>query len=339
MNIFKKHKDYADTFNSYVNLIKNTSFVLSAILLIWNKLAEKLKGIKGFSDFLDNNSNLIAKALNFLTNINSWIIGIFIVSLGIIIYKFIWNCIKSQSASFQAQRDLSFFIHTQFVHDVRCKIVELENISQYLEKYKHDPKKIEDNFKKEWDVLKNNVGNYVNVLSEYLSAYRNDTISVCVKTFAKRLRHRTEFMNERIITIARSSNTRKERQTSDNTIVKNNTDFYNLCNGQSVFFGCSNLSEKETAGQYSNDSTNWTKKCYDSTLVAPIRYNTKDSQNSNNNIKPDILGFLCIDSTHIIEEWESQDSFELQTLAIFADILYIYIKEFYECYERIGYIK
>lgn len=89
MNIFKKHKDYADTFNSYVNLIKNTSFVLSAILLIWNKLAEKLKGIKGFSDFLDNNSNLIAKALNFLTNINSWIIGIFIVSLGIIIYKFI----------------------------------------------------------------------------------------------------------------------------------------------------------------------------------------------------------------------------------------------------------
>lgn len=243
--------------------------------------------------------------------------------------------------SYHRQKDLANFIHIKLIHDIRYKIVELENINNRLEKYAHDNdiKSIEKDYIIELDNLKRTLCSYIDSLSVYLSQYRDDNISVCIKLFSKRDRRRTDFLNERIITIARSSNTKEIRTNDDNTIVGNNTDFANLCNGQSIFFGCANLSEKESAGLYCNDSTNWEKGLYNSTLVAPIRYNAKDSKSSNNTVKPDIIGFLCIDSKKNVYEWENQDSFELQLLAIFADSLYIYIKEFYECYEKIGYIK
>lgn len=118
-----------------------------------------------------------------------------------------------------------------------------------------------------------------------------------------------------------------------------NTDFTNLCKGQIVFFGSSDLHKITDSGQYINDSRNWEENKYTSTLVTPIRYYNNDIYNSRTrNIKPDIIGFLCIDSKDEIKEWEYSDSFELQLLAAFSDVLYVYIKEFYKCFENTGII-
>lgn len=102
-------------------------------------------------------------------------------------------------------------------------------------------------------------------------------------------------------------------------------------------FGSSNLHKIKESGQYINDSVNWKNDKYTSTLVTPIRYYNNNSNNNDTNIKSDIIGFLCIDSEDEIKEWENEDSFELQLLATFSDILYVYIKEFYRCFENTGY--
>lgn len=177
---------------------------------------------------------------------------------------------------------------------------------------------------------------YIDSLSEYLSDYRGTTVSICIKVFKKRDRNRSEFQTEEIITLSRSSNTEHERCNSNNTYVGQNTDFTNLCNGQIIFFASSNLHKIEESGQYINDSPNWESSKYTSTLVTPIRYNNNSKNKGNNYIKPDIIGFLCIDSMDEIQEWENSDSFELQIMAAFSDILYIYLKEFYNCFENNG---
>lgn len=344
MTIRKKttqNKNSIKIFNEYINAIKNISFLVSGLLYIFSKFIEFFKKSSIFSAFFANNKSFFTKIINFIGNNNFAFVFIFLLCLISLFIKFIISCLKSRIMVYTVQKKLATFIHTQLVHDIRHKIVELENITKRLETYKNngDMNAIENDFKIELENLKKSLTTYINSLSKFLSEYRNDTISVCIKLFLKRDRGRTDFMNERIITIARSENTKAIRDTDEITIVGKNTDFGNLCNGQSIFFGCCGLAEKESAGVYSNDSSNWKKRYYDSTLVAPIRYNAKDNNNSNNTVKPDILGFLCIDSKKEIKEWENQESFELQVLAIFADILYIYIKEFYECYEKIGFIK
>lgn len=179
----------------------------------------------------------------------------------------------------------------------------------------------------------------VDALATYLSKYRNSTISVCVKIFKKRDRNRNDFLSEEIVSLARSSNTEAERVNDEKTIIGQNTDFANLCKGQIIFFASSNLYKNKESGQYINDSKNWKEKKYKSTLVTPIQYhNNNDSNNEHNrNIKSDVIGFLCIDSQEEIKEWENSDSFELQFMAMFSDILYVYIKEFYKCFENVGY--
>ena len=150
----------------------------------------------------------------------------------------------------------------------------------------------------------------------------------------QRNRKRSEFLSEEIISLVRSSNTKEERESVTPTIIGQNTDFINLCRGQIIFFGSGNLLKLSESGQYINDSDNWDNgKTYLSTLVTPIRYYNNDERN---NIKTDVIGFLCIDCKEEIYEWEKADSFELQILGAFSDILYVYIKEFYSCFEDVG---
>lgn len=264
----------------------------------------------------------------------------FIISFVCLISRIIVVTIKNKAASFYIQRKLIEFVHQELIHKIRNNVVELEPLNDKIQKFAKDNNMdaISECYNNELKELKQNIQYYVDQLEHYLSQYREDTISVCIKIFRNRDRNRNEFQEEEIITLTRSSNTESERESTLSTFVGQNTDFTNLCLGRMIFFGSSDLSIMEESGQYINDSENWKKNKYVSTLVTPIRYYNDDFNNTRERkIEPDIIGFLCIDSEKIVKEWEHSDSFELQMLAAFADILYVYLKEFYKCFENNGY--
>lgn len=263
----------------------------------------------------------------------------FIIGLTCLFIRVICTAFKSKAEAFYIQRKLTEFLHKQLIHKVRNNIVELEPLLLKLQQYSKEGniEAISESYKSEIIRLKKNLKCYVDQLSEYLTKYRGTTISICIKAFKKRDRNRNEFLSEEIISLVRSSNTEHIRNNNEITIIGQNTDFTNLCKGQIVFFGSSNLHKIKESGQYINDSVNWKNDKYTSTLVTPIRYYNNNSNNNDTNIKSDIIGFLCIDSEDTIKEWENEDSFELQLLATFSDILYVYIKEFYRCFENTGF--
>lgn len=270
---------------------------------------------------------------------NFCVIG-FIIALIYLFIRIIYAAIRIKSKALYIQRKLSEFLHINLIHSIRNNIVELEPVLEKLEKYKksNNTDAMDECYNSEVKILQDNLKIYVNALASYLSEYRNSIISVCVKTFKKRDRNRNDFLSEEIVALARSSNTEEDRANIENTFIGENTDFSNLCKGQIIFFASSNLHKNKESGQYINDSKNWRENKYTSTLVTPIQYHNNNSNNEHNkNIKSDVIGFLCIDSQDEIKEWESSDSFELQFMAMFSDKLYVYIKEFYKCFEKVGY--
>lgn len=285
-------------------------------------------------------SDLPSFLVSILEFILHFCIVAFIIGLICVVIRIIYVGIKSKAEAFYIQRKITEFLHQQLIHKIRNNIVELEPLSIKLHNFSKDNNidAISECYNTEIITLKKNLKEYIDSLSLYLSKYRGSTISICIKVFKKRDRNRSEFQSEEIISLARSSNTESERNNSKKTYVGQNTDFTNLCKGQIVFFGSSNLHKINESGQYINDSKNWEECKYTSTLVTPIRYHNNDSSNDNKYIKPDIIGFLCIDSKDEIKEWENSDCFELQILAAFSDILYVYIKEFYNCFENNGFI-
>lgn len=294
-------------------------------------------GISWIIKIINDNIFVLSNSFSsIIEHILHFCVLIFTIGIIFIMIRIIYVGIKSKSEAFFIQKKTTKFLHTQLIHKIRNNIVELEPLSLKMQKYvkSNNYEAISECYKKELLTLSKNLKIYIDSLSKYLTKYRGSLISVCIKVFKKRDRNRLEFQSEEIITLARSSNTENERNNNKHTYVGQNTDFTNLCNGQMVFFASSNLQKIEESGQYINDSPNWNNKKYTSTLVTPIRYNN----NGNNYIKSDIIGFLCIDSKDEIQEWENSDSFELQILAAFSDILYVYIKEFYNCFETDGII-
>lgn len=274
-----------------------------------------------------------------LTSLFHFCIVLFIVGSICLLIRIIYVAIKVKAEAFYIQRKLTEFLHCKLIHKIRNNIVELELLTNKLYKFAKEGNMdaISECYSKELTILKNNLKEYIDSLSLYLKKYRNSEISVCIKIFKERDRNRDEFLSEELISLVRSSNTERFRSNKERTFVGQNTDFTNLCKGQMIFFGSSNLHKINESGQYINDSKNWKENKYTSTLVTPIRYYNNDSDNNNKNIKSDVIGFLCIDSQDEIKEWENSDSFELQIMAIFSDILYVYIKEFYKCFENTGF--
>lgn len=273
--------------------------------------------------------------LGVLTYIVPFCIVFFFFGLFVFFIRMIYVALKTNAKAMRTQRELMEFIHLNLIHRIRNDIIELEPLSlkvtQFIKNKNNDA--IYECYHGELKKLQERLQVYIDVLSNFLSDYRQDTISVCIKVFKSRDRNRNIILNEEIISLVRSSNTKGERDNDKITIIGNNTDFTNLCKGQIVFFGSANLIKLKEAGQYINDSQNWNdEKKYASTLVTPIRYYNNDNQN---NIRADVIGFLCIDSMKEILEWEKPDSFELQLLAVFSDILYVYIKDFYSCFENV----
>ncbi len=322
-----KFYDPETRFNKIYMFIGNTVTVASALLSLISYIVSKI---------LSKMDNIPKKTNHIVVTFSYICIAVFILGMVLLFIRVIYNALKAKAEAFYIQKKLTEFIHIKLVHKIRNNIVELEPLHEKLNKFlEKNIDAISESYNFELKILQNNVKEYINELSTYLTNYRNSTISACIKIFKRRNRNRNEFQSEEIITLARSSNTEYERNNQKQTFVGQNTDFTNLCNGQIIFFGSSNLNKINESGHYINDSVNWESKKYTSTLVTPIRYYNDNYGNQRNiNIKSDIIGFLCIDSKDEIKEWESSDSFELQMMAVFSDIIYVYIKEFYNCFEK-----
>lgn len=316
-------------FNKIYMFIGNSVTVVTGIIGFISWVITKI------TENIPNTPSWFLLILNYLFH---FCVVAFIIAFVFLIIKIVYVGVKSKSESLYIQRKTTEFIHRQLIHKIRNNIVELEPLSIKLQKLAKDNNidAIAECYNSELKNLASNLKEYVDALARYLTDYRGITISICIKAFKKRERNRSDFLTEEIITLVRSSNTEKERINNKKTYIGQNTDFTNLCKGQIVFFASSNLNKIKASGQYINDSENWKSNKYISTLVTPIRYN--NSNTGNNYIKSDIIGFLCIDSTEEIPEWENSDSFELQILAAFSDILYVYLKEFYNCFENKGII-
>lgn len=305
------------------NLITILTGVITFISWILKVILKKMEGLPPI-------------ALKITTYVLNTCVVLFVLGVIIFVIRLIIVAIKTNAKAFYIQRKLVTFIHTKLIHRIRNDIIELEPISLKIKQFSKDDNldAIRECYHNELCKMQAKLQVYIDALAEYLSDYRQDTISVCVKVFKSRDRKRSEFVAEEIVALVRSSNTKEERENDVSAIIGQNTDFTNLCRGQIVFFGSGNLSKLAESGQYINDSKNWSKENkYISTLVTPIRYYNNDEKN---NIKTDVIGFLCIDSKEQIYEWEKTDSFELQMLGAFSDILYVYIKEFYSCFENVG---
>lgn len=285
-------------------------------------------------DYFDSQKELPV----FWKQLFSWLgdvaIPLLVIGFLIILLRIVTGAIKSRTYALHIQKRLAYKLHNELNHKLRNEIVKLDAVGHTVENYNHKNEKaaINELYHHELERMYQNLQDCVDSLSEYISEYRGDTISVCIKLFESRDKNRENFDDAVVITVARSSNTREERKKEDErSSIGRNTDFHNLCTGRIVFFGSSNLVKLSESGQYESDSENWNKVApsYFSTIVTPIRY----YNNENNTIKIDVIGFICIDSENEIKEWENPDSFELQMMATYSDMLYIYLNEFYSCFK------
>lgn len=307
--MINKIKEKADFFNSLFNVVRNLMLICSAVYGFLAKIVN-----------IDMVKDIIIKYLyikedkiyNFFEyeNIAKIICVILIVT---ILLKLLYNAIRTSALAQKKTLILLKMLHFKFVHDIRSKIVEVNYLlPKRISKAQKDDEDMKIVYNKELEKLKNNIAPYVNALGDYLTSYRNKKISVCIKTFLNGSVNKQDYMDEEIITIARSKNTKNSRNKKTyHAIVKKNSDFIDLCYGRSSFFGKTHLKQLYNSGLYKNDSPNWWKH-YNCTLVAPIRYYNKDNENTNINIDIDVIGFLCIDCKEDILEWEKADSFELQ---------------------------
>ncbi len=281
----------------------------------WILNLKEEKGYKVFIEFIYENTNWSLFIL----------LSILIVAF---IYK-IWKLGKMGVSQYEEQEAFLSQLHSRFIHDIRDNIKELERDANILSLGNEDVMAIaRENM---FQTLSNNIQNYVDFIAEILSKYCKTTISVCVKIVKI---ENNDTNNPLAVTLARSSNTRKERLKEDETIgINQNDDFKYLYNGSNTFYGKADLVQEHKEGNYHvTDSIEvWSSK-YKSTLVAPIRYYSKHSKHNNVNLDFDILGFLCIDANQIMKQWEDINSYELKVLAIFADAMYIYLKKYKEAY-------
>ena len=174
---------------------------------------------------------------------------------------------------------------------------------------------------------------FVDLIAQCLSSYNKDTISVCIKVIEPG-QENVDDLDKKAKTFVRSSNTSRERKRVDECItLGKNTDFKHLCDATNIWYHGVDLKKLFAEGKYNTEAKteDWQKK-YNSTIVVPIRY--FDTNEGKGDSIHDILGFLCIDSNSVIEKWDSDGAFELQYLAVFADLIYSYIKLFRRIFDK-----
>lgn len=334
LKLLKKIEDGIEKFKQIIqvikNIIKGIFYLLCMIYILI--LSIQIEIIRNWVLNLYENE-LYKNIINWLylhTNLSLFII----LCILIVLYFYrIWKIGKEGIAQIKSQidnnADFAQQLHLRFIHDIRDNIKELDNAEEILCNGNDDVIRItRDNM---FCTLANNMQNYVDFISELLTEYCKTTVSVCVKIVKI---ENNDINNPLATTLVRSTNTRKKRMKSDENVeINENDDFKYLYNGANTFFAASDLVTKHNDGKYKvKENIEVWKDKYKSTLIAPIRYYSKHSQHNNVNVEFEILGFLCIDANQIMPEWEDIDSYELKILAIFADVMYMYLKRYKDAY-------
>lgn len=220
---------------------------------------------------------------------------------------------------------------------IQAETRELFSQSYYdlLRNYRNTMGEIEVAQKKSEDslrLMKDFIRLTLNVLCDVFYTLSRQKVSSCIKIIEPG--EDLDYINARVVTFCRSSNSDSERQAYDernrdrNTLICDNTDFNNIVEpgkSKSCFY-CSDLIAyqkkiKKLGDRYNNTNTEWADY-YRATIVVPIRIANQRNPNNDLNTSYTILGFLCVDSmsTHAFEE--SQKAFYTAIVKGFAALLY-----------------
>lgn len=329
-SIKEKIDDLTDIVNSFKKLIESLKGLWILILPIIG-FVTTLFNLKKVRDFLINHNILSQNVVDFIYNNSNGIISILLLIALIFLIILIRKTGKKELTTSNATYNMVNKLHNEFVHKLRDGIsnLYLKNERVIELRNQNNIEAIKEVQGRAFDNLIIDLQCFVDLISDYLSSYNKDTISTCIKIINSD-QDNIDDLNKTARTLVRSKNTKRKRiRSNENVTLGKNTDFKYLCDGTNIWYHSADLKTKFNNGEYENEAktSDWQGK-YNSTIVVPIRH--YNIENNNN----DILGFICIDSQNIMKNWDNESSFELQFLAIFADLIYTYIKLFRRLFDE-----
>lgn len=251
----------------------------------------------------------------FFVSLNILILSVTLTIIGWIIYGKIASLLKNRTQAIENLDNVANQLHCKMIHKIRdayhgyannipisrIRTILLELIKDYS------------------IVLSNLLGKKINVCIKRVVPKQNDNdmINWSVKT---EVRYCPKFYQKR-----------KEK---DNELIpiKGNTDFEDIAKGKS-FFASGNLPDLQAKGKYHNTNPTY-GIYYKSAMSLPIRC-VIHSDDIGTDDKFHIIGFLCLDSLEVSPEWEREDNFIFSMTALFADSLYILMRESIEYTNRV----
>lgn len=143
----------------------------------------------------------------------------------------------------------------------------------------------------------------------------------------------------KLVTFCRSANSNTDRENYEKhgheILMKDNTDFWEIVSKDSDkdYFYQGNLEKyakemQKLGKRYRNTNENWAEY-YKGTIVVPIRIEFKKLYH----LKKDddefhIIGFICVDSPSADAFTEKQETYNVDTVKAFADMIYILLGQY-----------
>lgn len=222
----------------------------------------------------------------------------------------------------------------------------LRNSFQKINKSKYTTYKDVDNF---LDKIILSMIELTNTISNLLSKITGKKVRCCIKLMDYFSAQTTEVSDMNLITFARNGNEVEEckNEQSDPIKINDNTDFESIfqinetyVKNRKHYFYQPDLKKyaeelRKNGKIYKNSNPNWQNE-YNATIVLPIRY-LESSSNKIANYK--IIGFLCVDSESNKAFNNKNELFIIDFLKGIADILYSYLFNCIECYQKISGVK
>lgn len=328
-------KEYIVNFSDF---LQSLIFISSIVNTIMAPVIEKIEDVD-FPDWINSYAAIFnTTSVEYLVNC---IIMIFFIIKMIVV-------ITGRSAKRNEEIiDVLDCIHTDYIHDVRNHIHQLEEMKEALLdiNISKDIKLYEMLYNREYKTLQEVAQRCVNQVSEFINNwmglpnYGPDSICVCIKMVS--IYEKDKPISDRsLVTLARSRNSSSKRRKTKKDIIGKNSDFLDLSKGYRNFFYGINLKEKFEKGEYKNSTPGFS---YESTVVVPIRFSDLHSNVNlwrsekkkckieiNITSDADIVGYLCIDSEKVFREWTRSNEVRkiVKILALYADSLYVYLSAF-----------
>lgn len=164
-------------------------------------------------------------------------------------------------------------------------------------------------------------------VKDVITAALGKKVRVCIKMFRND-------SNELIFTYCRSCFTIDKsikKEHNQEIDVTQNSDFYDILNGNKDYFVGNDLRKEYEKHRYHNTNKDFK---YNSTIVVPIRALVSEIVGNDERKYYDNIGFLCVDSKqkHLFENGQAQLCIDLMNAT--ANYLYVFISqgnEYYDC--------